>query len=155
MVVESKNPWLTQNIDDFFFLCCPECDYKSKFKEVFKDHAIENHPKSKDSDIFKKTVPKPQHDAELKTELVLSTSEKKVKVSPTKTTNLSREPKYHDERLPPGKKILLIFIRMCKKMAPFLTNLSLFRAITLHFFKLWQSLFTLTSHKKHSFCPKY
>ena len=30
MKAYSKNPWLVENIDDFNFLCCPECAYKSK-----------------------------------------------------------------------------------------------------------------------------
>ena len=46
------NPWLVENLDDFYFLCCPECAYKSKDDEAFIDHAVENHPKSKASSVF-------------------------------------------------------------------------------------------------------
>ena len=46
------NPWLVENLDDFYFLCCPECAYKSKDDEAFMDHAVENHPKSKASNVF-------------------------------------------------------------------------------------------------------
>ena len=46
------NPWLVENLDDFYFLCCPECAYKSKDDEAFMDHAVENHPKSKASSVF-------------------------------------------------------------------------------------------------------
>ena len=52
MKAYGQNPWLVENLDDFNFLCCPECAYKSKVDEAFIDHAIENHPKSKASTIF-------------------------------------------------------------------------------------------------------
>ena len=52
MKAYSRNPWLVENIDDFNFLCCPECAYKSKIEEAFISHALENHAKSKASDIF-------------------------------------------------------------------------------------------------------
>ena len=52
MKAYARNPWLVENLDDFNFLCCPECAYKSKDDEAFIDHAIENHPKSKESSVF-------------------------------------------------------------------------------------------------------
>ena len=52
MKTYSQNPWVAQDIADFNFLCCPECTYKSKVEEVFIEHAIEIHPKSKFSKIF-------------------------------------------------------------------------------------------------------
>ena len=52
MKAYSKNPWLVENIDEFNFLCCPECAYKSKDEVLFETHAIENHPKS--SVLFEK-----------------------------------------------------------------------------------------------------
>ena len=52
MKAYSRNPWLVQDLDDFYFLCCPECTYKSKDDEAFIDHAVENHPKSKASSVF-------------------------------------------------------------------------------------------------------
>ena len=52
MKAYGQNPWLVENLDDFNFLCCPECAYKSKDALAFFDHAIENHPKSKASTIF-------------------------------------------------------------------------------------------------------
>ena len=52
MKAYGRNPWLVENLDDFNFLCCPECAYKSKDDGAFMDHAIENHPKSKASTIF-------------------------------------------------------------------------------------------------------
>ena len=35
MKAYSRNPWLVANIDDFNFLCCPECAYKSKDEDAF------------------------------------------------------------------------------------------------------------------------
>jgi hypothetical protein len=52
MEVHGRNPWLVEDLDDFYFLCCPECIYKSKDDEAFIDHAVENHPNSKASNVF-------------------------------------------------------------------------------------------------------
>ena len=52
MNANGRKPWLVEDLDDFYFLCCPECAYKSKDDGVFMDHAIENHPKSKESSLF-------------------------------------------------------------------------------------------------------
>ena len=40
------NPWLAENIQDFSFLNCPECNFKSKEENPFQDHAVKNHPLS-------------------------------------------------------------------------------------------------------------
>ena len=58
MEVHGRNPWLVEDLDDFYFLCCPECTYKSKDDEAFIDHAVENHPKSKQSSVFSETEQK-------------------------------------------------------------------------------------------------
>ena len=58
MKAYSRNPWLVEDLDDFYFLCCPECTYKSKDDEAFIDHAVENHPKSKASSVFSETEQK-------------------------------------------------------------------------------------------------
>ena len=42
---------MVEDLDDFYFLCCPECTYKSKDDTAFIDHAVEN-PKSKASSVF-------------------------------------------------------------------------------------------------------
>ena len=52
MKTYAQNPWLAQDIADFNFLCCPECAYKSKVENLFIEHAVEIHPKSKISKIF-------------------------------------------------------------------------------------------------------
>ena len=54
MKAYSRNPWLVEDLDEFYFLCCPECTYKSKDDEAFIDHAVENHPKSKASSVLVK-----------------------------------------------------------------------------------------------------
>ena len=40
------NPWQVESLEAFSFLCCPECTFNSKEEELFKDHAIQNHPQS-------------------------------------------------------------------------------------------------------------
>jgi hypothetical protein len=39
-----KNPWMVDSIKDFWFLNCPECNFKSKEEISFQKHAIEEHP---------------------------------------------------------------------------------------------------------------
>ena len=41
-----KNPWAVDSIKDFWFLNCPECDFKAKEDDSFLDHANEEHPLS-------------------------------------------------------------------------------------------------------------
>ena len=38
-----SNPWLVDNIDDFWFLNCPECAFKTKIQNDFQKHAVGNH----------------------------------------------------------------------------------------------------------------
>ena len=45
--MSSKNPWLAKNLKDFWFLNCPECDYKTKIQNKFEGHAVKNHPLSR------------------------------------------------------------------------------------------------------------
>ena len=39
-----KNPWKVKSIQDFTCLNCPECDFNTKEKNFFQDHAVEKHP---------------------------------------------------------------------------------------------------------------
>ena len=53
-----SNPWLVDNIDDFWFLNCPECAFKTKTHYDFQKHAVVNHTLSSvlfngDSDTHK------------------------------------------------------------------------------------------------------
>ena len=42
----SINPWQVDNINAFYFLKCPECDFVHKEESDFQNHAVENHPLS-------------------------------------------------------------------------------------------------------------
>ena len=42
----SVNPWLVENVQAFSFLNCPECIFKTKTEDMFKTHAVSNHPLS-------------------------------------------------------------------------------------------------------------
>ena len=43
-----KNPWSFDNIDEYLFYCCPQCDHRYKSKPSFVLHAFESHPESKE-----------------------------------------------------------------------------------------------------------
>ena len=43
-----ENPWTVENIEDFLYFCCPECDERNQSKELFMKHALDKHPKSKE-----------------------------------------------------------------------------------------------------------
>ena len=42
---ENFNPWIVNNLDEFLFFCCPECDTQSPNKALFINHALIEHPK--------------------------------------------------------------------------------------------------------------
>ena len=44
---EEDNPWHVTDLEEFLYYCCPECDEKNQSKESFLEHALEQHPKSK------------------------------------------------------------------------------------------------------------
>ena len=41
-----SNPWDVENIQEFSFLNCPECSFKTKEDNIFQNHAVSNHPLS-------------------------------------------------------------------------------------------------------------
>ena len=43
-----QNPWQVENLDEYLFYCCPECDHKCKTKPLFIDHACQYHPDAKE-----------------------------------------------------------------------------------------------------------
>ena len=43
---ESYNPWFVENLEEFLYFCCPECNERSQSEDLFLAHALENHPKS-------------------------------------------------------------------------------------------------------------
>ena len=42
----SSNPWLVNELCDFSFFCCPECDFRTKIEGFFEHHAVIKHPLS-------------------------------------------------------------------------------------------------------------
>ena len=44
--MSSSNPWSVNNIQEFWFLTCPQCSFKTKEENKFQNHAVENHPQS-------------------------------------------------------------------------------------------------------------
>ena len=40
------NPWQVDNIQEFYILKCPECDFMHKEENYFQNHALANHPLS-------------------------------------------------------------------------------------------------------------
>ena len=36
--------WSVDNLEEFLYFCCPECEMKNQSKYLFIQHALENHP---------------------------------------------------------------------------------------------------------------
>ena len=45
---QNENPWFVENLNEFKFFCCPECDERTQSKEIFLNHAVTEHPNSKE-----------------------------------------------------------------------------------------------------------
>lgn len=43
---DMANPWEVESLQDFSFLCCPECSFKSKEACDFENHALHKHPRA-------------------------------------------------------------------------------------------------------------
>ena len=41
-----SNPWHVKSVQEFMYINCPECVYKTKDEPLFQNHAIHNHPQS-------------------------------------------------------------------------------------------------------------
>ena len=41
-----KSPWDVDNLQEFMYYCCPECQEKTKSKDNFLQHALCQHPQS-------------------------------------------------------------------------------------------------------------
>ena len=48
MKIDEDNPWAVENIDEFLYFCCPECDVKNQSEDLFLIHALDHHPKAKE-----------------------------------------------------------------------------------------------------------
>ena len=44
----TMNPWAVNNLKDFLYYCCPECNEKEKSLESFLRHALNHHEKAKE-----------------------------------------------------------------------------------------------------------
>ena len=57
------NPWAVGNLEEFLYFCCPECDEKNQSRELFLEHALDQHPKAKEcfSDVDVKQEPKEEN----------------------------------------------------------------------------------------------
>ena len=40
----TKNPWQVDSVQDFLYINCPECSFKTKEEGFFQDHAVASHP---------------------------------------------------------------------------------------------------------------
>ena len=49
---QTMNPWAVNNLRDFLYYCCPECEEKVKSLETFLQHALNKH------DLAKEILPK-------------------------------------------------------------------------------------------------
>ena len=41
-----NNPWIVEELEEFLYYCCPQCDFKEQFdqREQFVEHALRCHP---------------------------------------------------------------------------------------------------------------
>ena len=39
-----ENPWMVEELEEFLYYCCPECDEKCRARGPFLQHALCNHP---------------------------------------------------------------------------------------------------------------
>ena len=46
METNDFNPWNVENLEEFLYYWCPECDDKHQSRELFLQHALEEHQKS-------------------------------------------------------------------------------------------------------------
>ena len=42
------SPWTYENLEDFLYYICPQCDEKCKTKNIFVNHALLTHPESEE-----------------------------------------------------------------------------------------------------------
>ena len=72
------NPWAVDNLKDFLYYCCPECEGKVKSLEDFLQHALNQHDLAKE--ILPKIIVKEEFDdyetvsQNLQKELIFSTN---------------------------------------------------------------------------------
>ena len=47
MDIENMNPWKVDNLEEFLYYWCPECDDRHQSRDLFLQHALEKHHKAK------------------------------------------------------------------------------------------------------------
>ena len=43
-----QNPWMVDQLEEFLYFCCPECDEKCRARDSFLQHALFKHPNVSD-----------------------------------------------------------------------------------------------------------
>ena len=54
------NPWAVNNLKEFLYYCCPECEEKVKSLDIFLQHALNQHALAKE--ILPKIIVKEEFD---------------------------------------------------------------------------------------------
>ena len=44
----SASPWVVDQLEDFLYFCCPECNYRKQSEGEFLQHALQKHHNAKD-----------------------------------------------------------------------------------------------------------
>ena len=47
MAQDFECPWNVESLEDFLYYCCPECNVRNQSREDFLNHALDQHPTSK------------------------------------------------------------------------------------------------------------
>ena len=45
---KSTNPWFVSSLEEFQYYCCPECEERNPSKDLFLDHALNQHSNAKE-----------------------------------------------------------------------------------------------------------
>ena len=51
-----ENPWMVEELEEFLYYCCPECDEKWRSKGPFLQHALCNHPNVRNVALCQKNL---------------------------------------------------------------------------------------------------
>ena len=69
MFYDNDNPWFVENLEEFLYYCCPECDLSRESifqsRELFLEHALETHPKAKSCLLDSTDNVKEEYDVEI------------------------------------------------------------------------------------------
>ena len=50
-----ENPWMVEELEEFLYYCCPECDEKCRAKGPFLQHALCTHPNVRNANTLVKS----------------------------------------------------------------------------------------------------